>query len=242
MKKIRISILAMGLIVALMSFMSCNDDCSWDDVRRPTALVTVYPNGAEGFTMQLDDKTVLVPTNLKASPFGEKTVRALVNYEDETATNGSYRNVKINWIDSIRTKNPVMTLGDDDLKVYGNDPVEIIRDWVTVAEDGFLTLRLRTLWSGNTIHVFNLVGGVNKENEYEFNLTHNANGDVRGRMGDALIAFDLNSIWKDKTDSVKIKVNWNSFSGKKSAEFSLLMHKNNPKMAVEPLSLNRCVN
>ena len=147
MKKIRISILTMGLIVALMSFMSCNDDCSWDDVRRPTALVTVYPNGAEGFTMQLDDKTVLVPTNLKASPFGEKTVRALVNYEDETATNGSYRNVKINWIDSIRTKNPVMTLGDDDLKVYGNDPVEIMRDWVTVAEDGFLTLRLRTLWS-----------------------------------------------------------------------------------------------
>ena len=50
MKKIRISILTMGLIVALMSFMSCNDDCSWDDVRRPTALVTVYPNGAEGFS------------------------------------------------------------------------------------------------------------------------------------------------------------------------------------------------
>ena len=148
----------------------------------------------------------------------------------------------MNWIDSIRTKEPVQTLGDDDLKVYGNDPVEIMRDWVTVAEDGYLTLRLRTLWGGNTVHVFNLVGGVNKENEYEFNLTHNANGDVRGRMGDALIAFDLNSIWKDKTDSVKIKVNWNSFSGKKSAEFSLLMHQNNPKMAVEPLSLNRCVN
>ena len=77
---------------------------------------------------------------------------------------------------------------------FGNDPIEIVRDWVSVAEDGFVTLRIRTLWGGTTKHVINLVSGVNKDNVYEFDLRHNAQGDTNGRMGDALIAFDLNSL------------------------------------------------
>ena len=49
-------------------------------------------------------------------------------------------------------------------------------------------------------------------------------GDTNGRMGDALIAFDLNSLWKEHPKELKIKLNWLSFSGKKSAELSLKMH------------------
>ena len=98
-----------------------------------------------------------------------------------------------------------------------------MRDWVTVAEDGYLTLRLRTIWGGGK-HIINLVGGVNKDNVYEFDLRHNAQGDISGVLGDALIAFDLNSMWPDHPEEVKIKLNWKSFSGKKSMEFPLKMH------------------
>ena len=68
------------------------------------------------------------------------------------------------------------------------------------------------------------MSGVNKYNVYEFDLRHNAQGDTNGRMGDALIAFDLNSLWKKHPKELKIKLNWLSFSGKKSAELSLKMH------------------
>lgn len=224
MKTLKLSILALGLVASVLSLASCDDDdkCT---VIRPTALVTVYPGTTDGFTMQLDDATTLVPTNMKASPFGDKQVRALVGYDDEGLTNGSIRNVRVNWIDSIRTKMPVPTTGGNDDKTFGNDPLEIVRDWVTVAEDGYLTLRIRTLWGGNATHFINLVSGVNKDNVYELTLRHDANGDVAGRWGDALIAFNLNNLWPDAGKDVKIKLNWTSFSGPKSMEFPLKMHK-----------------
>lgn len=240
MKAMKLSVLALGLAAALPVLNSCDTDSDCKDaVRWPTALVTVYPGASSGFTMQLDDKTTLVPTNMTASPFGEKNVRALVNYTEENATNGSIRNVHVNWIDSIRTKLPMETTGADDKTQYGNDPIEIVRDWVTVAEDGFVTLRIRTLWGGNTTHVLNLVGGVNKDNVYEFDLRHNAKGDTSGRVGDALIAFNLNGRWTELPDDVKIKINWRSFSGDKSAEFSLKMHQGGKTAAVEqaPMSV-----
>lgn len=216
--------LTIGLIACTLTFSSCNNDDNYEIVKRPTALVTVYPNGSEGFIMQLDDSTSLVPTNIKESPFGEKNVRALVNYTVESPATKSPHNVFVNWIDSIRTKQPVATLGKDDNKVFGNDPIEIVRDWVTVAEDGFLTLRIRTLWGGHIKHTINLVSGVNADNSYEFDLKHNANGDCKGYLADALIAFDLNPLWKNHTKEVKIKINWTSFTSKKTAEFKLKMH------------------
>lgn len=218
------TIWTIGLIACMFSLNSCDDnDDNGEMVRRPTALVTVYPDSAGGFTMQLDDSTSLVATNMKASPFGQKTVRALVNYTLETNLPSTAQNVYVNWIDSIRTKLPVASQGNDD-KDFGNDPIEIVRDWVSVAEDGFLTLRIRTLWGGSAAHVINLVSGVNKDNAYEFDLRHNAKGDTIGTMGDALIAFDLNSLWSERPKNVKIKLNWTSFSGKKSTELNLKMH------------------
>ena len=86
--------------------------------------------------MQLDESTSLVPTNMKASPFGDKKVRALVNYTiDERSYGGNQQSVYVNWIDSIRTKQPVMTQGSEEknAKAFGNDPIEIVRDWVSVA-------------------------------------------------------------------------------------------------------------
>ena len=41
---------------------------------------------------------------------------------------------------------------------------------------------------------------------------------------DALIAFDLNEVFKDE-EEIKLKLKWNSFSGEKETEFSLTMHK-----------------
>ncbi len=216
-------------IVALtamsVSFQSCLDDDDNDNsaLYRPTAVVTVCPTADGKFSMVLDDETSLVATNMTSSPFGDKEVRALVNYTEDSSYNGG-KGVHINWIDSIRTKEPIIIHVDEDGLTYGSDPIEIVRDWVTVAEDGYLTLRIRTLWDGSgKPHYINLLSGMDPYNPYELELRHDAQGDINGQYGDALIAFNLNNLPHSDRGPVKIKLHWNSFSGKKSLEFDLTM-------------------
>lgn len=227
MKSIKFMICALAFVAALATMQSCNNNEYYDyGLLRPTALVTVRPQADGSFFMQLDDFTVLYPENVSKSPFGDKEVRALVNYTisaEEEDTRTSFANVNVNWIDSIRTKQPVEDLGETENNVtYGNDPIEIVRDWVTVAEDGYLTLRIRTRWGQRcTPHIISLVQGVNPDNPYEFDLHHNAQGDTYGDMGDALIAFNLNDLPRDNGNEVTIKLNWRSFTGYKNTEFTL---------------------
>ena len=221
MKRFGLATFVLGsLILSTLSSCTSNDDMA---LMQPTALVTVRPSDSGTFTLQLDNTTTLYPTNMKSSPFGNKEVRALVNYTDE-GSRGNTRNVHINWIDSIRTKNTVPDLGIENDAKYGNDAIEIVNDWVTIAEDGYLTLRIRTQWGLlNNKHNINLLTGVNPDNPYEVELRHDANGDIGGSMGDALIAFNLNDLPRKDGQNVKLKLNWKSFNGPKSAEFELYL-------------------
>ena len=127
-------------------------------------------------------------------------------------------------LDNNTQLEPANSLADRNDEVYGNDPIEIIRDWVTVAEDGYITLRIRTRWgTSGTNHYVNLLTGTNPDDPYEFELRHDANDDVWGEWGDALIAFNLNNLPRPNGDDVKIKLKWKSFDGDKTAEFDLKM-------------------
>ncbi|MDD7609009.1 MAG: NigD-like protein [Bacteroidales bacterium] len=226
----------LGLALLLTLPVSClNDRDDYVDVR-PTGLVTVYPDEEHGFKMQLDDKTVLYPTNVKTSPYKDKVVRALVNFTEDNSSSTRpgttkadeqliKRNVKVNWMDSIRTKTPVKTVGESDKLVYGGEPLEIVKDWVTVAEDGFITLRIRTaVGPFHQPHVINLVSGTNPEDPFDFVLRHDPRGDFGNQLGDGLIAFNLNGM-PHEGDEVKVTLNWTSFSGPKKLQFTLKMHK-----------------
>ncbi len=235
MKISRILLAVFGLLGSSALFQSCidNDDNSMSK-RLPTAIVTVCPSEDGSFVMNLDNATMLRASNLTTSPFGKKEVRALVNYTEEIASEKrmALRSVHVNWIDSIRTKAPLAFSSETD-DTYGNDPIEIIADWVTVAEDGYITLRVRTRWGySHTPHTLNLLTGVNPENPYEMELRHNANGDLYGDYGDTLIAFNLNEM-PDFKDTVKIKLRWNSFSGEKSTEFDLAMRTPSPEQMTD---------
>lgn len=209
------------IVLAALSFQSCLDDDKYVNYNYPNALVTVKQASDESVFLQLDDKTTLLPVNLKSHPFGGKEVRALVNYEDaDQSSQGYSKAVKVNWIDSIRTKAMVPDLGEENDEKYGIDPVEIVNDWVTIAEDGYLTLRFRTLWGNQSVaHHVNLVFGENPENPYEVEFRHNAFGDTQGVANDALVAFKLDKLPDTKGEKVKLKLKWKSFSGEKSTEF-----------------------
>ena len=229
MKKWSMFLAGLGLIATTFALQSCLDDDDNDhySVTYPNALVTVKPNAENtSFYMQLNDEKALRPVNMKESPFGTKEVRALVNYreptEAEMGKDGIYSDmpcVYVNWIDSILTKPMAENLGEEQNKAtYGKDPVEIVNDWVTVAEDGYLTLRFRTHWGTKKHHV-SLIHRTDVDNPYLVTFYHDAEDDISERIGDALVAFRLDELPDTNGETVDLTLQWESFSGTKTTQF-----------------------
>ncbi len=229
MNAMKTILMGVAALITATAMQSCSDD---DDKYvvfpgyGPNALVTVKTEADKTVYLQLDDKTTLFPTNMKQSPFGDKEVRALVNCVATGGNSAKYdKAVYVNWIDSILTKPAIAWTEGMDVAQYGSDPVEIVKDWVTIAEDGYLTLRFRTVWAGGKAHWINLLTGVNKDNPYEVRLCHNAYGETTGRTADALVAFSLKNLPDTEGKTVKLTLKWNSFSGEKSVEFDYCTRK-----------------
>ncbi len=238
-----VRLLVAGLMIAgAAGLQSCldDDDDNYYYLMYPNALVTVKPVSSDAFYMQLDESTTLKPTNMAASPFGEKEVRALVNYSEVDEESGEYdKAVHINWIDSLLTKPMAANLGEENDAHYGTDPVEIVNDWVTIAEDGYLTLRFRTVFENQSQkHFVNLISTQNPDDPYEVEFRHNAYGDTSGRYGDGLVAFRLDGLPDTGGETVKLTLKWKSFSGEKTAQFNYCTRKSSgtSESLVETLS------
>lgn len=232
MKTLKLILMATGVLFTSLTFQSCldDDDNYYGGNWRANALVTVKPVDDNSFYLQLDDATTLLPVNITSSPYGAKEVRALVNCREvDEPSDGYTKAVHINWIDSILTKQIAPDLGIENDTEYGTDPVEIVNDWVTIAEDGYLTLRFRTIWGDQSkAHYVNLLVSQDPANPYEVEFRHNAFGDVNGRYGDGLVAFNLSSLPDTEGKTVKLKLKWKSFSGDKSTEFDYCTRKATP--------------
>lgn len=236
----------MAFALTAFGFQSClNDDGTDYDLLFPNALVTVKPTAADAFYLQLDERTTLLPVNMTASPFGDKEVRALVNYTNVDEPSGEYSQaVHINWIDSLLTKPIAPNLGEaENLEVYGNDPVEMVADWVTIAEDGYLTLRFRTVWNEpGKKHFVNLISTNNPADSYEVEFRHNAYGDTNGHAGDGLVAFSLASLPDTQGKTVKLTLKWHSFTGEKSAQFDYCTRRSTLPAKPEVASVRNSLN
>lgn len=217
-----IALLSGAAAFGFTSSCSNNDNPNYG-IWYANALVTVKPNADNSdFYMQLDENTTVKALNLKQSPFGTKEVRALANISYSDADAGEYdKAVYVNWIDSILTKNTAPDLGTENVNAYGNDPVEIVNDWVTIAEDGYLTLRFRSKWDPylGKSHLVNLVASSDPDNPYEITFYHNAFGDVDGIFSDGIVAFSLAQLPDTQGETVDLTLKWNSYSGEKSATF-----------------------
>ena len=87
-------------------------------------------------------------------------------------------------------------------KSRGEDPVDIILDWMTSLEDGFFTLHYSIPASGNVKHDFTLYRGDSKD---VFILSHDAHGDTKGSLMDGLVCFDVSSLLPD-TEGKTVKL------------------------------------
>lgn len=233
--KTKTFLLLLVLLPVAMIFTSCEDDRDVSPLYN--GLVTIRYTESEVLYFQLDDVRTLYPVNMGNSKLWADGQRALINFyvvdeDDKGFTDAVY----VNWIERVLTKSMVESKGVENDVVYGKDPVEIVRDWVTVVEDGYLTLRFRTYWSGGVTHTVNLLAGVNPANPYEVEFRHNANGDFNYYVGDGLVAFDLSKLPNTEGKTVKLVLKWMSFSGPKSVVFDYCTSKRSDgRLSVEDL-------
>ena len=235
MKRIKTLMLLMVVALTAVSLQSCDND---DDGYYPEfnlATVTLKAPTVDGgkWFMQLDDSTALEATNIASHPYDNKELRAYIRYNDiKDMTNAptsrsaikKMYSVNVLTIDTILTKK-MDPLVENMAEVYGNDPVEVIDSWETVAEDGYLNIRFRTRWGNNIKHRVTLVHRTDVNNPYTVEFIHNAHGDVNGQVDDGMVAFRLDDCFNKGDEPIEITLKWKSYSGEETAKFKYIPRK-----------------
>lgn len=187
--------------------------CSKDNGTAYNTQAIVTVKGDSDCYFQVDESTVAIPENISTNPYG-KEVRAYTLYLDkgETEPNGAgatkYRRVNVQYLDSILTKKTAPNLGkEQNDAVYGKDPIDIYKSWMTVVEDGYVTLHFCAKWGRSTypvVHTVNLVRDTDSSDPYTFELRHNYQGDTGAEFGyfrDGVVAFNIKDILAKESKS-----------------------------------------
>ncbi len=195
----------------------------------PDAIVTIktLPSGESFF--QLDDSTTLEPVGWKNPYLNKKEIRALVNFSllDERSQQYSHR-VRVMRVDTVRTK-PAMLMHVADLPYKDVEPVDIITDWLTVCEDGYVTLHFSAKWGEDADrlhpHLVNLL--INPDNPRELEFVHSVNGDRNGTVWrDGIVSFKISDLMPAiKEDEVILPLKWLSYDSQPQKKELKLVYK-----------------
>jgi hypothetical protein len=207
-----------ALLVLPAAATSCsNMDSDFADFTlNPDALVTVKTTDDGQSYFQVDSLTTLEPTAW-TNGYG-KEVRALLKYSETSKKSDRFsRTVKVQWIDSVRTKSPV--LYDEEFKKVEGASVTIYDDWLTVCEDGYLSLHIAAWWgrSRNIQHYIDL--GVDPQTN-DLYLRHNSNGDVTDlTIAESFVAFKLDDVLTDVKAGDLLTLHWQDYNGERTVKF-----------------------
>ena len=192
------------------------------------ALVTAKTDEHKFFILQESEKRKLIPVNLLRNPFGDekKEVRAVAKYAEATINQlaGSslaypvgYIPVQVAAIDSILTKQAVISLGDELNDLYGVEEMEIVVDWINSCIDGYLTLRYRC---AKTVRDVNLIVGANPEDPFEVEFRGLAPVYPDEAIDDEYVAFKLSDKLKTNGKIEILTLKWKAPDNQvKKAEF-----------------------
>lgn len=188
-----------------------------------TAIVTVKQNDAGTTFFQLDENTAVFPVNY-TQPF-TGIVRVICSLRLST----DKTHCQVLWCDNLEKGqvNFDAAAYDTDQKEellvsYRNlypDGLEILPDWMTCVEDGFLTLHYSALWGdGSNAHQLLLLARLNPEDPYELTLFHSRNGDEALQLADSIIYFDINDLPSTEGDTVTLTLNWTTLDGEAASQ------------------------
>ena len=173
------------------------------DFAEYSAIVTVKQNSAGSVFFQLDDDTRLFPTNYSQPYNGmQRIMCGLREYRQNRCD--------ILWMDFLE-KGELVEAADWNGE---SDGADILSDWMTSVEDGFLTVHYSAWWGeGDVEHTLRLVSGKNPDTPYELWFCHDSNGDTSSGKGDALVYFDIDSLPSTGGDYVILTLKWQNCAG-----------------------------
>lgn len=197
-----------------------------------SSIVTFRPQLDKSFYMKAAEDVALVVCNDKFEkyPFEKaQEVKALVTfgiYPEKPAGAPqplgieNYKNVKYVLLQDfaeIGIVEPKPSTYDDD-EVYGHDRIGVLHDSnmfpTTLVHDGYLVVYCTFPIDPNRTerqHDVYLVLNSNPDDPYEIVLHHNAHGEVLGdNISPVLVSFPLRDLDIDGTETVKLKLKWNS--------------------------------
>jgi hypothetical protein len=174
------------------------------------AIVTVKRSPTDTLYFQLDDNTRLFPANYQKQARALQMQRVICHLTEYLYLDSPYGNyATVDWTDPLE-KGTFSASASATI----SDGLDILNDWMTSVEDGFLTLHYRTWWgSGSVRHRLSLHSGVNPEDPYELCLVHDVCGDEALEQADALIYFDINSLPHTEGQYKTLTLKWTSGEG-----------------------------
>ena len=184
-----------------------------------SAFATLFSNGTERFLCVSGEKNYLIVNPSAVEEFQEPT-RVLVEFAYSSAAFDKSRYNAAVLVATIVevTQQPLMyvsaDIGDTDesSEILFGAPMQIIFDWITTAEAGFLTVHYRIQQSGEVQHRFELrpfgAGG-------DYALYHNNQGDEGEVPGEGIICFRLlPEPSAPEGETPRIRLHYLDFSGK----------------------------
>lgn len=177
------------------------------------AILTIKKTPTDTVYLQLDDSTTIFATNMQRGFTRMQKLFCDITITNRPVGRFNYKG-EINWMEPIEegklTNTPSL---QDELGL------DIVEDWMTSVEDGYLTVHYNTLWGLNPVqHKHYLITGSNPEDPYEVILKQDACGDKREEEGDALICFDINSLPDTGDDYKELTLKWTNSGGEASSK------------------------
>ena len=195
------------ILAAIFLVCGCSKEAAMVDapqdaaaIQEFRAIVTVKQDASGTIYFQLDDNTVLFPYNYNM-PFNgmERIICGLA------VANGA-NECHVQWMDFLEKGDISYTQDAID------DGLDIIDDWMTSVEDGFLTIHYNAWWGNGTNPHLLLVKP--SANTYELTIVHQMNGDEPLEKADALVYFDINDILPNTEGTYKdLTIKWKSIEG-----------------------------
>ncbi len=221
----RLLLYIIGTVVLLSACMRSSDIstdepfstmCSFDEAAGPApTIVTVKQDAAGAVFFQLDDSTRVYPVNYTLPYKGLQRIICRLSLNKEQSQ------CYIHWMDGIErgdvtTQNATSSPMPDSQSAG----LDVIDDWMTGVEDGFLTVHYSAWWGeGKVSHTLCLYQSPGEENTFEFTLLHNANGDKALKLGDALVYFDIDPLLPPTQGGYKtLTLKWTTLEGKTAAK------------------------
>lgn len=227
--------------VALLFLTSCLGKNNPDYSNYYAGIVTVKTNPAtKEVYLQLNEKTTLLPTNIKEHPFKGKEVRALVNYKDDKKAphKGYTKAVHVLGIRGILTKDMVPSKDNNDA-AYGKDPIGLGKNQCLI-EDGYLTIFFSARYGDSKKpHEVNLVSGVDPNDPYTLELRHDAKGDTNVRTeARAYAAFSLKNLPSTNGEKKMLKIRFITETGSQTINLEYVSGKKTDAKVALPVSLD----